>query len=230
MYSTLFASIGTECVKTFVTAMYELADHASHLEHRTALCGEHVCASAQQQGLTYTGPHVRTCARPHGKQVGKRTEHALARARGRSRLAAHPDVVVHPVDVDLAEPGGKPRQESASGMPNLTTKIIPTKVCWPNISGKSPMDMIIPPLNIKIMLESNPLKSRSLVWRLAVDVSAVKAAGDGRRVSWAIGLCTVLAARSTTQLSAAGALLAQLLRVELHEQLADLPTSARVKS
>ena len=30
------------------------------------------------------------------------------------------------------------------------------------------MDMIIPPLKLKIMLESNPLKSRILVRRLAV--------------------------------------------------------------
>ena len=37
------------------------------------------------------------------------------------------------------------------------------------------MDMRIPPLEIKILLESNPLKSRSLVWRLAACV------GCGRR-------------------------------------------------
>ena len=30
------------------------------------------------------------------------------------------------------------------------------------------MDMRFPPLDIKIMLEANPLKSRILVWRLAV--------------------------------------------------------------
>ena len=34
------------------------------------------------------------------------------------------------------------------------------------IYGKSPMDMTIPPLKIKILLESNPLKSRILVPRL----------------------------------------------------------------
>ena len=51
---------------------------------------------------------------------------------------------------------------------NLPTKIIPTKICWLNISGKFPMCLGIPPLQIKIMLESNPLKSRILVWRLAV--------------------------------------------------------------
>ena len=30
------------------------------------------------------------------------------------------------------------------------------------------MDMIIPPLEIKMMLESKPLKYRIFVWRLAV--------------------------------------------------------------
>ena len=54
--------------------------------------------------------------------------------------------------------------------PNVPTKIIPTKICWLNISGKFSMDMRIPPLNINIMLESNPLKSRRLVRRLAVNV------------------------------------------------------------
>ena len=36
-------------------------------------------------------------------------------------------------------------------------------------SGKFPTDMRILPLNIKILLESNPPKSIILVWRLAVD-------------------------------------------------------------
>ena len=35
-------------------------------------------------------------------------------------------------------------------------------------SEKSPMDMRTPPLKIKIMLESNPLKSEILVGRLGV--------------------------------------------------------------
>ena len=51
--------------------------------------------------------------------------------------------------------------------PNLPTKIIPTKICRLNNSGKSPLDMRIPPLEIKIMLESNPLRFRILVRRLA---------------------------------------------------------------
>ena len=52
--------------------------------------------------------------------------------------------------------------------PNLPTNIIPTKIRWLTISGEFPMGMIIPPLEIKILLESNPLKSRILVRRLAV--------------------------------------------------------------
>ena len=42
------------------------------------------------------------------------------------------------------------------------------KIRWLNISGRFPMDMRIPPHRIKILLESNPLKSRILVRRLAV--------------------------------------------------------------
>ena len=52
--------------------------------------------------------------------------------------------------------------------PNLPTKIIPTKTAWLKLSGRFPMGLGIPPLNIKILLESNPLKSRILVRRLAV--------------------------------------------------------------
>ena len=33
--------------------------------------------------------------------------------------------------------------------PNVPTKITPTKIRWPNISGKCPMDMRIPPLNLR---------------------------------------------------------------------------------
>ena len=50
-------------------------------------------------------------------------------------------------------------------MLNFPTNIIPTKVGWLMLSRKSPMDMWIPPLQIIIMLESNPLKSTILVRR-----------------------------------------------------------------
>ena len=55
-----------------------------------------------------------------------------------------------------------------NGTPNLPTNIIPTNIAWLKLSGKCPMDMRIPPLWIKIMLESNPLKSTILVGRLGV--------------------------------------------------------------
>ena len=52
--------------------------------------------------------------------------------------------------------------------PNPPTKIIHAKIRRLETSGKFPMDMRVPPLEIKILLESNLLKSRSLVRRLAV--------------------------------------------------------------
>ena len=52
--------------------------------------------------------------------------------------------------------------------PNLPTKIVPTNIARLKLSGKSPMDVRIPPLQIKIMLESDPPKSTMLVGRLGV--------------------------------------------------------------
>ena len=52
--------------------------------------------------------------------------------------------------------------------PNLPTKSLPTKIARLKLSGKFPMDLRVIPLKIKIVLESNPLKSRILVRRLAV--------------------------------------------------------------
>ena len=51
---------------------------------------------------------------------------------------------------------------------DLPTKNLPAKIAWLKLSRKFPMDVRIPPLKMKIMLESNPLKSRNLVRRLAV--------------------------------------------------------------
>ena len=59
-------------------------------------------------------------------------------------------------------------EDSAALRRNLPTKIIPTKIARLRLSWKSPMDMRIPPVIIKIMLESNPLKSIMLVRILAV--------------------------------------------------------------
>ena len=49
--------------------------------------------------------------------------------------------------------------------------IIPAKIRWLKLPGKFPVGMRIPPLKIQILLESNPLKSRILVRRLAVPAS-----------------------------------------------------------
>ena len=54
------------------------------------------------------------------------------------------------------------------GTPNLPAEIIPTKIRWLETSGKFPMDTRIPPLRIKILLESYPPNSMILVRRLAV--------------------------------------------------------------
>ena len=74
--------------------------------------------------------------------------------------------------------GWRSRQKSPSspasdmGTPSLPTKIIPAKIASLKLSRKLPMCLGIPPLNIKILLESNPPKSRILVQRLAVRRSA----------------------------------------------------------
>ena len=51
------------------------------------------------------------------------------------------------------------------------------------------MDMRISPLNIKIMLESNPLKSRILVRRLAVVTLDSRADRGSKTVTGALGAC-----------------------------------------
>ena len=53
--------------------------------------------------------------------------------------------------------------------PNLPTKITPTKIAWLRLSGKFPMGLGIPPGKLKIVLESNPLKSTMLARGLAAD-------------------------------------------------------------
>ena len=52
--------------------------------------------------------------------------------------------------------------------PDLPTKIIPTTIRRLKLSRKLPLDRRIPPLKIKIPIESNPLNSRILVRRLAL--------------------------------------------------------------
>ena len=60
---------------------------------------------------------------------------------------------------------------SAYRTPNLPTNIVPTNIAWLKLSGKSPIGLGIPPLRIKIMLESNPLKSTMSVGGLGADIS-----------------------------------------------------------
>ena len=67
-----------------------------------------------------------------------------------------------------APPTPPPSPGQLATTPNHATKIIPTKTAWLKLSGKFPMGPGIPPLKIKIMLESNPLTSRMLVRKLAV--------------------------------------------------------------
>ena len=50
----------------------------------------------------------------------------------------------------------------------VPTKTVPTKICCLNISREFPADLRLPPLSLKVLLESSSLKSRVLVRRLAV--------------------------------------------------------------
>ena len=52
--------------------------------------------------------------------------------------------------------------------PDLPAKIVPAKTRRLKTSGRLPTDMGIPPLDIEIMLESNPPKSRVSVRSLAL--------------------------------------------------------------
>ena len=61
-------------------------------------------------------------------------------------------------------------------MPNHPTKNLPAKIGCLKISVRFPMGLGFPPLKIKILLGSNPLKSRILAQRLAAASS--KAVGD----------------------------------------------------
>ena len=63
--------------------------------------------------------------------------------------------------------------------PNLPTRIIPTKIPLLKITGEFPRDMRIPPLRIKILLESNPPKSGILVRRFAVSVERGRGSEKG---------------------------------------------------
>ena len=84
--------------------------------------------------------------------------------------------------------------------PNLPANIIPTEICWLKLSGTFPMGLGIPPLKLKIMLESNPLRSRILVRRLAVPPEERRI--RGRLENPAGWLCGTL--RASCQLTSRG--------------------------
>ena len=52
--------------------------------------------------------------------------------------------------------------------PDPPTNITSTNIAWVKLSGKSPIDLGIPPFKINIMLDSNPPKSTMSVRGLAV--------------------------------------------------------------
>ena len=51
-------------------------------------------------------------------------------------------------------------RHGVSGTPDLPTKIIPTKIRWPKMSCKIPMNMRIPPLRLRLCLSQTLWKSR----------------------------------------------------------------------
>ena len=62
-----------------------------------------------------------------------------------------------------APKAGPSERTHAPSAPKLPAKNFPAKIRRLKTSGKLPTGLGIPPLEIKVMLESNPLKSRSLV-------------------------------------------------------------------
>ena len=66
--------------------------------------------------------------------------------------------------------------------PDLPTKIIPAKTPWLKTSGIFPMDLRIPSLKDKMLIESTPLKSRILVRRLAVPHTGGRSRGACNQV------------------------------------------------
>ena len=67
--------------------------------------------------------------------------------------------------------------------PSLPAKTVPTKIAWLKVSEQFPVDMRIPTLKIKTLLESNPLKSRISARRLAVEyyLQALRVTDRSRR-------------------------------------------------
>ena len=53
-----------------------------------------------------------------------------------------------------------PREDKWTA-PNLSTKLIPTKICWLKVSGKIPVDLGIPPLKLRLCLSQTPWNPES---------------------------------------------------------------------
>ena len=60
--------------------------------------------------------------------------------------------------------------QAARLRPISLLRFIPTKIAWLKLSGKFRMGLAIPPLKLKILLESNPLTSIIVARRLAVKI------------------------------------------------------------
>ena len=81
--------------------------------------------------------------------------------------------------VSMPRPGARAVASAteATGTPNLSTKIVPTKIRSLETSGTFPMGLGIPPLQIKILLESSPPISRISVRRATGTHGHVRTAG-----------------------------------------------------
>ena len=76
--------------------------------------------------------------------------------------------------------GCEPRRLAARPVSLLRSSLLTSKIAWLELSGRIPMGLGIPPHKIKVLLESNPLKSRILVRRLAVIEAALPASCRAR--------------------------------------------------
>ena len=76
-------------------------------------------------------------------------------------------ILYHIISYHVVGPGDARCPGRGGTMPNLPAKIVPTKIYWLKLSWKFPMDLRIPPLEVKILLYPNHLKPRVSVRRLA---------------------------------------------------------------
>ena len=76
--------------------------------------------------------------------------------------------------------------------PNLPTKFVPTNIAWLKLSGRSPMGLGIPPLQIKITLESNPQRSTMLVGCSVIISSIIDMMIDNISIGIGIGIVIMM--------------------------------------